>query len=127
MTTRRAGAFSLIEATVAIGIIGLTVVATGALLSRLPVNGREVRDQDLALKIARSELEALRAAGYDILPPSGPFTHPLLGSLASGSASVAIADFDAKTKQVDVSVSWRGAETVRSVSLTTLITDIGGL
>ena len=120
--------FSLIEVTVALGIIGVMLVAVGALLSRRPVDSREVRNQDLALTLVRSELETLRAGGYDALPTSGPFTHMLLPSLAGSSASVAVADFDAETKQVDVSVSWQGAGSVtRSVSLTTLVAQNGGL
>lgn len=128
MTTRLARGFSLIEVTVAIGIIGMMILATSTLLQRIPVSGREVRDQDLALKIARNEIEALRAGGYDTLPASGAFANPLLNSLTSGSASVTIAVYDAKTKRADVSVSWTGTGSVtRSVSLSTLITQNSGL
>lgn len=128
MTTRPLRGFSLIEVTVAIGIIGMMVVATSALLQRLPVNGREVRDQDVALKVARGEMETLRAGGYDALPASGPFSAPLLNSLASGSGSVTITAYDTKTKRADVSVMWTGTGTaVRTVSLTTLISQNSGL
>lgn len=120
--------FSLIEVTIAIAIIGIMIVATGTLLQRIPINGREVRDQDLALKIVRNELEILRATGYAALPASGPFTDTLLSSLTSSSAALAITDFNAKTKRVEVSVSWQGAGVVaRLVSLTTLITQDSGL
>lgn len=114
--------------TIAIAIIGLMIVATSVLLARLPVNGREVRDQDVALKIARSEVESLRAAGYATLPASGPFTDTLLASLASSTATATITAFNAKTKKVNITVSWRGAGLVtRSVSLTTLITENSAL
>ncbi|MCX6787938.1 MAG: prepilin-type N-terminal cleavage/methylation domain-containing protein [Candidatus Kaiserbacteria bacterium] len=120
--------FSLIEITIAIAIIGVMIVATSSFLARIPANGREVRDQDLALKIARSEIETLRALGYDALPLSGPFTDTLLGSLASSSASIAITAFNAKTKQVTASVTWRGASSsTRSTAITTLITQNSGL
>jgi len=126
--SRQSRGFTLIETVIAIAIVGTTAIAMGALLGRLPVSGREGRDQDLALTLVRSELETLRAGGYDALPTSGPFTHMLLPSLAGSSASVAVADFDAETKQVDVSVSWQGAGSVtRSVSLTTLVAQNGGL
>lgn len=115
--------FSLIEVTIAVAIIGIMIVATGALLMRIPINGREVRDHNLALTIARNEMEVLRASGYAALPTSGPFVHALLGSLASSTGSLAVSDFNAQTKQVQVGVSWRGAGLVmRSVSLTTLLT-----
>jgi prepilin-type N-terminal cleavage/methylation domain-containing protein len=120
--------FSLIEVTVAVAIIGTMIVATGILLQRIPINGREVRDQDLALKIAHNEVEILRASGYASLPANGPFANALLSSLASSTSSVTITDFNAKTKQVDVSVYWKGVGLVtRSVSLTTLITQNSGL
>jgi len=126
--TYRSSGFSLVEVTVAIGVIALMIVATAVLLQRLPVSGREVRDQDLALKIAREEVELLRAGGYASLPASGSFTHPLLASLASSTALLAIADYNEDTKQVTATVSWRGASVVmRSVSLTTLIAEDSGL
>ena len=43
-------------------------------------------------------------------------------------ASALIADYNAKTKQVIVTVSWRGAgEVMRSVSLTTIVVENSGL
>lgn len=124
MPTYSSRGFSLIEAVIAIAIIGIMTVAVGALLQRLPINGREVRDQDVAIRIARNKVESLRAAGYAALPASGAFTDMLLSSLASSSASLTISSFNAKTKQADVVVSWRGVgTTTRTVSLTTLITE----
>lgn len=125
---RTSRGFSLIEVTIAIAIIGTMIVATGILLQRIPMSGREVRDQDLSLKIARNEIEILRATGYAALPASGSFTDTLLGSLTSGSGALSITDFNTKTKRVEVSVSWQGTGAVaRSVSLTTLITQDSGL
>jgi type II secretory pathway pseudopilin PulG len=118
----------LIEVTVAVAIIGTMIVAAGSLFTRIPVDGRVVRDQDLALRIARNEVESLRAVGYDALPASGPFTDALLDSLPSGGASITITDYSAKTKQADVSVSWIPSDGIpRQVSLTTLITQNSGL
>lgn len=128
MASRPIRGFSLIEVTIAIAIIGTMIVSTSALLQRLPVSGREVRDQDVALKIARNEIESLRAGGYDSLPASGSFTNPLLSSLMAGAASVTIAVYDTKTKRADITVSWTGTGgTTRTVSLTTLITQTSGL
>lgn len=121
MATRRTG-FTLIETLVAVAILATTIIATGALFARLPVNNREARDQSIALKIARAQIEALRAAGYEALPATGPFANELLSSLASSSASVTVAAYDTKTKQVEVRVTWAGnGNASRSVSLTSLI------
>lgn len=122
MTPKPIRGFSLVESVVATAIIGVTIVATGLLLQRIPVDGREVRDQDLALKIARAEIETLRASGYSALGTSGSFSNSLLTSLASSSATVTIVDYDTRTKKVTATVSWRGTGLVtRSMSLTTLI------
>ncbi len=128
MATRTARGFSLLEVVIAIAIIAVAVVAASAVFQRVPVNGREVRDQDLALKIARNEVEMLRGSGYGALPASGPFSNPLLSSLRSGAGAVAVTDLNAKTKQVAVTVSWQGADSAgRSISLTTLVTQNSGL
>ena len=115
--------FSLIEVTVGVGIVALMILSTSLMLQRLPVSGRETRDTDLALKIAREEIELLRAGGYDALPVSGSFTHSLLTSLTSGAGALLLSDYNASAKEVVVTVSWSGAASPRSVSLTTLIVE----
>jgi prepilin-type N-terminal cleavage/methylation domain-containing protein len=115
--------FSLIEVLVSVAIIATLIVSVSLLMQRIPIDGREVRDQDVALRIARNEIEDLRALGYDALPASGPLTNTLLSALASSSAAVTVATWSTKTKRVDVTVSWRGAGlAMRSIVLTTLIT-----
>ncbi len=125
---RRSTGFSLVEVTVAIAVIGMMIVSTGLLLERIPVGGREVRDQDTALKIARNEIESIRAGGYENLPESGPFTDTLLSALEGGVATVAVSDVEDGIQQVEVAVAWRGAGLVtRSVSLVTLVAENSGL
>lgn len=126
--TRSTKGFSLIEVTLAVALIGLIIVATGVMLERIPVGGREARDTDIALRIARSEIELLRSAGYAALPAGGEWSDPLLSSLASSTAALLVTDANAQTKQVEATVSWRGADLApRSVSLTTLLTKDSGL
>lgn len=124
---RPAGGFSLLEVIIAVAVIGTMIVATGTLLGRIPVEGREVRDQDLALKIARDELGFLRDSGYAALA-SGSFDNTLLEALPSGTGTISVTDFNARTKQVVVRVSWYGAQAIpREVTLATLVTETGGL
>jgi prepilin-type N-terminal cleavage/methylation domain-containing protein len=119
--------FTLIEVAVAIFVIGIMIVASAALLHGVPVS-RVTHSQSIALAIAESQIETLRAAGYAALPASGSFTDSALSSLASSTASTTVTVYDSKTKRVDVGVSWLETDaTRRYVTLTTLIAQVGGL
>ena len=125
--TRLSQGFSLIEVVVAIGIVVAALAAATALAHTVPLS-RMTHDEDLALVIARGELESVRAAGYAAAPTSGPFSNSLLSALPSGAGTLAISDFNAGTKQVTVTVSWREPSlSARSLVLSTLITKVGGL
>ncbi len=127
MLPRPARGFSFIEAIVSIALLGVILIASSAIIGGVPLM-QDARDQQIALTIAQSELDALRALGYDVLPLTGTFTDPTLASLASSTATRTIVTFNAKTKRVDVTVSWSARDqTQRSLVLTTLITQIGGL
>ncbi len=120
--------FSLVEVLVAIFIIGLMLLMLDATLQNIPLIAY-ARDQDIALKIAGGELEKLRAGGYDALPESGSFSDAQLSALPSGAGTVAVTAYNDKTKQVTATVTWRErtAASDSTLSLTTLITQTGGL
>jgi prepilin-type N-terminal cleavage/methylation domain-containing protein len=121
--------FSLIEFTISLFIVAVAVVLTTAML-RATTLTRHVRYEDLATKIASNEMEGLRAAGYSSLPTSGSFSDPLLTLLpAQATGTIAVSAYDAKTKQVLVTVAWKeeGQTATSSVALATLITQLGGL
>jgi hypothetical protein len=89
---------------------------------------RDSAFESVAFRIVNTKLDELRAGGYDALPTSGSFSDPALTNLPFASASTSITDWNAKTKQVAAGVSWQGADGLpRNVSLTTLITQSGGL
>ena len=120
--------FSLIEVVIAIFIITVMFAFYQAAL-RSTALARSAKYKDLALRIANNKMEELRAGGYGSLPASSPFSDPLLSSLPSGSAAMSISDYNDKTKQVSAIVSWKelaGSES-HSVSLSTLITQVGGI
>lgn len=119
--------FALIEVTVSIFVIGIMIVASASLLHGVPAS-RLSRDQSIALVIAQNEIETLRANGYAALPATGSFSDTALASLSSGAGTLAVAQYDSKTKRVDVTVSWTEADaSAHTVTLTTLVTEIGGL
>lgn len=89
---------------------------------------RDSTFENVAFRIADSKLNELRAGGYATLPTSGPFSDSQLTALPQGLASTTVTDWNAKTKQVVIGVSWFGADsTTHYVSLVTLVTESGGL
>lgn len=119
--------FALIEVLVSIFILGIMSVASATLL-----NGGSARrvtlDGSTALMIAKNEIETIRAGGYAAVPVSGPFANPALANLSSGTGTLVTSQYDAGIKQVAVEVTWTEPDsTVHTVSLTTLITENGGL
>lgn len=119
--------FSLVEILVALFIMSVGIVFATIVAGTIKVT-RDSAFENSAFHIADNKLNELRALGYATLPASGAFSDPQLASLPQGAASTTVTTWNTKTKQVVVGVSWLGADNLtRSVSLTTLITESGGL
>jgi prepilin-type N-terminal cleavage/methylation domain-containing protein len=119
--------FTLIEMLISILILSVTAAFVTIVIGTIKVS-RDAAYENVAFRIADSKLDEFRATGYDALPASGVFSDPELASLPQGMASTSVSDWNAGTKQVTAGVSWRDADGLtRFVSLTTLITEIGGL
>jgi prepilin-type N-terminal cleavage/methylation domain-containing protein len=125
---RTSRGFSLIEIVISIFIVSVMLLLLQAVV-RSGVVARATGHRGVALTIAHSEIERLRAGGYASLPPSGSFSDSLLASLPEGSATLAVSTYDAQTKQVVVQVLWQEPifSASSTVSLTTLVTETGGL
>lgn len=119
--------YTLVEVLMSLAIIAIFFVLFQAAATTVVLN-RNVKHQDLALRIAQSQIENLRSLGYSALPASGPFTDAQTATLPGGQAQMAISQYNEKIKQAVVDVSWQepGAQNRHSVSLTTLIGE-GGL
>jgi len=123
----RTRGFTLIEILIAIFVIGMLVALYGVGVMTTSLS-REAAHRDVALHSASQQLETLRAGGYASLPASGSFSNAQLGQLASSTGAMTVSSYNSATKQVVVTVSWQeGARGIRSVSLSTLITQTGGL
>lgn len=121
--------FSLIEVIVSIFIVGITLIILQAVIhsGTLVINSM---NNGIALAIARNKIEDLRVDGYAALPPNGPFYDALLSMLPiAATTTFIVSDYNAKTKQILVSVVWldSGFAASSTVSLATLITQTGGL
>ncbi len=112
---------------VALFIISVTVVFVTIVIGTIKIT-RDATHENVAFRIAESKIDELRAGGYAALPASGSFSNPELTKLPQGVASTSVTDWNAQIKQVAAGVSWQGADGfMRFVSLTTLITQSGGL
>lgn len=118
--------YSLVEIIVSLGIVAVFFVLFQAAAGTTIIN-RNVKHQDIALRIAQTKIDALQALPYASLPASSAFSDPLLASLPAGSAVVSMADFNAKMKQATVTVYWQepGGNTTHDVTLVTLIGEGG--
>jgi len=117
----------LIEMLISVFILSITVAFVTVMAGTIAVS-RDSAFVHNAFRIADNKLDELRAGGYAALPASGPFNDPGLADLPQGSASTTITVWNAQTKKVTADVSWQSADGAqRAVSLTTLITESGGL
>lgn len=121
---RQAG-FSLVEVLVTLSIIGAITLLYVAISSTYQLT-RSAAYREIALRIASEEMNTLRAAGYGVLPGSGSFTDTQMANLPNGSGTLTVTTLNAKTKTIDVTVSWQEIS-AHSVSLSTYITETGGL
>ena len=120
--------FSLIEVIVSMFIVGVMLIMLQAVLSSNTLVGAS-KNQGIALSIVRNEIENLRTGGYSALPPSGSFSDNLLSTLPGAVATFTVTDYNVKTKQVTVQIVWKdpGSSASSTISLGTLITQVGGL
>lgn len=126
---RKFRGFSLIEVTVSIFIVGVILFLLQALIQS-GVLLRISKSQSIALSIVQNKLESLRTNGYVALPPSGTFSDNLVSTLPqAATTTLTVSVYNAQTKQISASVVWRDPGTTASstVSLSTLITETGGL
>lgn len=124
---RATAGFTLVEVLVAILVVGVLVALYGVGVMTTSLT-REAAHQDVALHAASQQLGSLRMGGYTALPSSGSFSNTQVTQLPSGAGAMTISALNSKTKQVVVTVSWQEAgRGSRSVSLSTYITETGGL
>ena len=126
-TTARARGFGLIEIVIALFIMSVTILFVTLVAGTVKVT-RDSLYENVAFRAASNKVNELRAGGYANLPVDGTFSDTQLATLPQSAASTTISVWNTKTKKVLAGVSWRGADNAtRYVSVTTLITESGGL
>lgn len=124
--TDKNSGFSIIEVVITIAMVGLMLVVYQTSANTVVLN-KGSNYQEIALRIASSKLQTLRTQPYASLPASGAFADSLLSSLPQGQGTLTVTDYNAKTKQIKATVSWRNPKgKTQQVNLETLITQ-GGL
>lgn len=118
--------FTIIEVVVSLFIFGIMLMVYVASANTVILN-RHSKHKQTAYRIAASSIEQLRATSYASLPASGAISDSLLAELPNGTGTRTITTYNAKTKQVVSTVTWRepGSNQNRSFSLSTLITEGG--
>lgn len=127
MAMRQKG-FSLIEVVISLFILGVIILVYAASANTVTINQR-AKNKQLAVRIAASEIETLRATPYASFPTSYNLSNTMLANLPGGaSGTVDITDYNEMTKQAVVTVTWTdaGKFETSNYSLTTLVTQ-GGL
>lgn len=118
--------FTLAETVVALFIMSLAVAFVTVVASTIKAT-RDAAYENIAFRVADSKLNELRSLGYAAIAP-GAFLDAELANIPNGLASSTVATWNAETKQVTVGVSWGDADArTKYVSLTTLVTETGGL
>jgi prepilin-type N-terminal cleavage/methylation domain-containing protein len=120
--------FSFPEVMITIFVVAIVLVLYIAAANTIRIL-KTSKDQEIALRVANNKVEELRAGGYDNLPASGSFSSSQLSTLPNSSGTMTITDFNARTKQVQITVEWREPSntSARNVSLVTLVTRVGGI
>lgn len=121
--------FTLVEVVVSLFFVAVMLTLL-AVIVRSSVLVRTSENQGIALSIVRNKLEILRAGGYASLPASGTFSDSLSNTLPpAATAALTVSAYNAKTAQVTATVIWKdpGSAASSTVSLSTLITESGGL
>lgn len=120
--------FSLIEIVISLAIIGVILVIYQLSISTTSLV-RVSKNKEIAVRAASNQLQDLRALGYAGLSAGGTFTDTQLGPLPGVQGAYSISAYNASTKQVTVTVTWNeaGASGVQTITLSTLVTETGGL
>ncbi|MDP3994171.1 MAG: hypothetical protein Q8P75_04300 [bacterium] len=118
--------FTIIETTIALLLVMVTITIFGVALSSLPLT-RTARNQNIAYHIAVKKMEELRDTQFASLPANSTFADPGLANLSNPSADFTIEDYagSSQIKTATVTVQWQEESHTREVVLETLMSDHG--
>ena len=103
----RVSGFSLIESTVAVGLIISALLVFGVFISAISIR-KATSFKSTATIIASDTIENLRTMPFDSLPASGTIVNSELSSLPGGEGLFTVAEYggDAELKQITATITW---------------------
>ena len=125
-TTRKKHSFSLIELIVAIAVIVIGFFSIYDLVTVGIAQTHQIEQARIALAVAQSEIEMLRATDFAKLAPqeNGAFLSetPTLKQLHDGTGVLTIRSRSERLREIIVTVRWTAARRgTRTIALSTLI------
>ena len=97
---------TLVEELVAVGVIGLGLVILVAMITTGAIGVRKVDDQVTGQTLARSQLELIKDADYEV----NPGNYPALSPVSGYSVNVQVSTLEVGLQKVTVTVSSNGEE-----------------
>ena len=97
---------TLVEELVAVGVVGLGLVILVTMITTGAIGVRKVDEQVTGQTLARSQLELIKDADYEVDPGNYPALSPVPGY----SVNVQVSTLDAGLQKVTVTVSSQGEE-----------------
>jgi len=119
--------FSIIEVVMSLLIVGIVFLVYNTAANTLVLN-RNMKNQELAFRIASAEIDTVRAGGYANIPATGAVTDTQLALLpGAATETLTVTTYDTRTKQVQATVAWfePGNPVQHTATLTTLVTQGG--
>lgn len=132
----------LIDVMLTLFLLGVAGMIFSAVFPTCIRSTKQAQEYKIAAAISQKKMEQLRAVSYDLLnytqltsrsvvdssPGSSPYSFTTVDSLStllpSGTGTLTVQDINSDTRQVTVTVSWRGTGTAtRSIQTVTLIVD----
>ncbi len=126
MKTRRPG-YTLVEVMISIGLLAMAATMFTAMMPMAFRGAQMTGNYQQASSLIQHKIDELRAVGYgrltyselqaagiiDASPTTAPFSFAGVDSLnsifVSATGTISLADFDANTKQVTVTLTWNGS------------------
>jgi prepilin-type N-terminal cleavage/methylation domain-containing protein len=125
---RNSQGFTLVELLVTIVVLGIVISSLGGLYYVMQVAEVQSQHYDIAVRAARTEIEALRNNGYSSLTPGSSidFTSSLPAALPHDKAgSVIISQPLPELRRVDVTITYTDYGKSQNVTLSSNIGIIG--